>query len=95
MAGKATAIASEWLNEVFDVLSKNCLIDLAVDMARGELGEDATDEAVVEFIATRISPVLAARKDRAPNWAQQQAKATRIVAARKVFASRHKLIPVT
>ncbi len=49
---------------LIETVSKNQALDMIADIARGELGETATDVAVLEWIEARIAPVLAARYDR-------------------------------
>lgn len=86
---KGTAIASEFLNVALEQLSKNFWIDYAVDLAYGELGEDATDKAVLDFIANRSSPVVSARKDRQPNWREIEQQAKRTVDWREEHRSKN------
>lgn len=64
MAGKASVLASSRLFYAMDKLSKNALIDLIVDRARAEIGEDADDESVAELIEGWIRPVANVRNDR-------------------------------
>jgi hypothetical protein len=64
MAGKACVLASRKLAIALDELSKNALIDLVVDRARAELGEDAEDDVVAALIEGWIIPTSHARGDR-------------------------------
>lgn len=64
MAGKTAILASRPLHYALDKLSKNALIDLVVDRARAQIGEDADDEALADEIQRWINPVLTARQDR-------------------------------
>jgi hypothetical protein len=63
---KGCVLASRHLEQELSGMSKHCLTDLVVDLARGELGEFASDEAVLEWIFSRAEPVLFARGDRTP-----------------------------
>lgn len=65
MAGKVCVLASRELAYALDKLSKNALIDLVVDRARAEIGEEEADDAVAELIQGWIGPVSRARGDRA------------------------------
>jgi hypothetical protein len=63
VAGKAAILATRRLHYALDKLSKNALIDLVVDRARADIGEDADDEALAETIQRWINPVLTIRQD--------------------------------
>lgn len=64
MAGKFSNVTSKPLCHTLDALTKNQLIELAADLARGELGADACDDAVVAWVAEKMVPVWAFRGDR-------------------------------
>ena len=64
MAGKGLALATRRIGYALDALSKNALIDLVVDRARAEIGEDTTDEDLANRIQDWIDPVTRARGDR-------------------------------
>ncbi len=64
MDKRPTVLASRLLGYAIDHLSKNTLIDLVVDRARAQIGEEASDEALADEIQNWIRPVLAARGDK-------------------------------
>jgi len=64
MAGKRSEMTTFRLHRVLDKLSKNTWIELAVDRARAEIGEDAPDEAIMDLIQTWLDPVCRFRGDR-------------------------------
>jgi hypothetical protein len=51
---------------LLESVSKNLALDAIADLARGELGESASDFSVIAWIEQRIAPVAAARNDRPP-----------------------------
>lgn len=63
MAGKACVLASSELAFALDRMSKNTMIDLVVDRARAELGEDASDDEVADLLENWARPVFQARGD--------------------------------
>jgi hypothetical protein len=64
MAGKACVFASRALAYALDGYSKNALIDLVVDLSRGELGETATDEEVMMWVDSKMTPTRNYRQDK-------------------------------
>ncbi len=62
MAGKLPVFGSRALFYAMDQLSKNTLIDLVTDLARGEIGEGAIDEAVLAWVQRKIEPTHRARE---------------------------------
>lgn len=49
-----------------ETVSKNQALDTLADIARANLGESASDFAVLQWIEQRIAPVAAARNDKPP-----------------------------
>ena len=72
MAGKTTVICSRRLHYALDNLSKNTLIDILVDRAKLETGndnsDDATDEQIADVIQEWAAGVTAVRADRCPDF---------------------------
>jgi hypothetical protein len=64
MAGKASVFASRRLWFAIDRLSKNALIDLVVDRSRAQIGEDASDEQIADYLQPQINTVQRERGDR-------------------------------
>lgn len=64
MAGKRCVFASDPVFCAMDCLSKNQLIDLVIDLCRAELGEDASDDAVIGWVTSKIGPTWRMRKDK-------------------------------
>lgn len=64
MAGEGTRMAGRRLAYALGRLGKDALIDLVIDRARVEIGDDASDEALADAIQGWIDPVLWARRDR-------------------------------
>lgn len=65
MAGKASVFAGRRLHYAIDKLSKNALIDLVVDLAKLDIGEEgATEEALAAKITEWMGPISRARGDR-------------------------------
>jgi len=67
MQGKSCVLASKRLEYAIDAVSKATLLDLVVDRARAEIGENATDEAVVELVQKWLDPVVICRGGKIPN----------------------------
>jgi hypothetical protein len=65
MAGKPPVFADLALYWTLDDLTKNQLIDLAVDLATAEVGEDASNDAIVAWLQPRMDTVWSHRKDKA------------------------------
>jgi len=63
MARKRSVVASERLRHALDHLSKNALIDLEVDRARAEIGEDTTDQDVPNHLQSSVETVCRLRRD--------------------------------
>lgn len=61
MAGKATVFADRALYQALDAMTKNEMIDLLTDIARAELGEEATNEQVMEWMQPRLNTVQSYR----------------------------------
>ena len=55
---------------MLDKLPKNTWIEFAVDRARAEIGEDATDEDIAALIQTQIGPICRHRGDSPPDFAR-------------------------
>lgn len=64
MADKAPVSCSPPLDFAMDKASKNQLIDLIADLARGELGERASDEQVIDWLQSRLATVWQYRGDK-------------------------------
>ena len=62
---KGTILAGRRLTYALDRLSKDALIDLIVDRARTEIGEDACDEDIADLVQMWANPVMRIREDRA------------------------------
>jgi hypothetical protein len=73
MAGKQPVFCSKPLNCAMQNLSKNQLIDYVVDSARMFVGEDATDDQVLDYIQGRMETVWHHRGDRAVSLAEKHA----------------------
>lgn len=67
MQGNAPALLSRELSHAIECCSKSLLMDLVVDMVRRTLGEEATDEQVVELLVEYLGPVCRVRNQRPPN----------------------------
>jgi hypothetical protein len=63
---KGCRMAGHALSASLESLSKHALIDLVVDRARAEIGEDAADSDVIARVAEWAGPVLRVRGDRDP-----------------------------
>lgn len=63
---QATVFCSRRLFYGMDKLSKNALIDILIDRAKAEIGENATDEQLADTIQQWITPVAQYRNDKAP-----------------------------
>ncbi len=66
-----------------DSLSKNQLIDLVVDLARAELGEDTDDDAILAWLLAKIGPTWAARKDRPVDLVGKREQRLRVLASHR------------
>lgn len=64
MAGKAPVFCGRALYYTLDEVTKNQWIDFAVDMARAELGEDATDDQIVAYLQPKLDVVWRQRYDK-------------------------------
>lgn len=67
MAGKAVVLTSRRLAYAVDKLSKNALIELVVDLARGQIGAEMSDEQLATQIEEWVGPVLRERGDKPAN----------------------------
>ncbi len=74
MAGRAPVLASRRLWFALDRLSKNTLIDILVDRARAEDGEEAKDADVARRIQRWLRPVCRLRGDREPKLLDAMAR---------------------
>jgi hypothetical protein len=63
MARKVTVVASDRLADALDHLNKSALIDLVVDRARAEIGEDTTDEDVANYLQPAVDTLCLLRGD--------------------------------
>ena len=64
MNKKPLVFCSKPLGAAMQRLSKNQLIDLVVDLSRGELGEEADDKQVLAWVQAHIETVWQHRGDR-------------------------------
>ena len=64
MAGKLSVFACGRLVVAMEKITKNQLIDLVLDLALLDVGEDATDEALVAWVQQRMETVWRFRGDR-------------------------------
>lgn len=71
MAGKVSDYTSKRLHRVLDKLSKNTWIELAVDRAKATIGEDSTDDQIIDVLEEWLSPVCRMRGDRLPGLKEQ------------------------
>jgi hypothetical protein len=67
MAGKAPVFGDRYLNLAMDELSKNQLIDLAIDLCRAEIGETTTNEEILEWVQAKMNVVWRHRGDKPKN----------------------------
>jgi hypothetical protein len=74
MAGKPLVRASKRVARVIDELSKNCLADIVIDRVKAEIGDDATDEAVLAHLQPWIDTITRLRGDRQVNLASLDAQ---------------------
>ena len=69
MSRKPPVFCRGGLLVAMESLSKSQLIDLVMDLACGELGEDTEDESVLYWVQQRLNTVLVHRGDRPVNLA--------------------------
>ncbi len=67
MAGKPLATVGRAAAYALDQISKNTALDMLVDMVRGELGEDASDEAVLMRLQTMHEAACRMRQQKPMN----------------------------
>lgn len=67
ITAKPVAMAGRGVAYAMSALSKNALIDFALDMAVRAIGEDqATDENILKWIEDAVEPVCRFRGDKTP-----------------------------
>lgn len=81
MAGKAPVFCGRALYYTLDEVTKNQWIDFAVDLARAELGELATDTEITAWLQARLNTVWLHRKDKALNLASRYERCLRASAS--------------
>jgi hypothetical protein len=64
MAGKPLVTVGRAAAYALDQISKNTALDMLVDMVRGELGEDASDEAVLQRLQTTYEAACRLRQQK-------------------------------
>ena len=67
MAGKASVFASGGLFYAMDKISKNTLIDMVLDAAHRELGEEIADERIARHVQQSLDTVARMRGDKPAN----------------------------
>lgn len=64
MAGKAIVRGNRRVAYVIDKLSKNTLADIILDRIRAEIGDEATDEQIIDVLQRWLSPMARMRGDK-------------------------------
>jgi hypothetical protein len=67
MAGKPLTTVDRWTGLALDCISKNAALEMLVDMVRGEIGIDATDEQVLARLQSTLETVARNRGDKPVN----------------------------
>ena len=86
---KPPALVSRRLAYGLDTLSKAALVDLVVDLARREIGEDATDDALATTIEQMHGPIARARGDKPPKILDAMRRVDRNDAAYRLAHPEH------